>query len=314
MKWIKNLFADDSFKNLWRMKRIFSFALIFCLLAGANLRAEPWGQPDTEDKIDPNPWMWKLRGSGYETPEALATAIKEKSGVWKAVFSRLNTDATDPEWDSFDNPPHFANEFESEMLWRNEELAIVYAYASAFRKEMCAIWILLRFDELNNNWQVQDFLMRRDIGYSHVETRVFENVKEVPGPILFIDTYRGGRRSGEQSYELYRIENYPSPAGAKDALSERPPLFRRCLNVRTLYEQQYRWRGEATFSIASDSEISVRMLRGNYGLDEEVQSEIQLEWLPDQKQFDSGPIEAFIGIEKLEEEDRKTEGMMEDER
>ena len=121
------------------MKSLVSLLLTLCLFTVTNLLATPWGQSDSEDKIDPNPWMWKLRGSLYATPDAVVFAIAKREGVWEGIFSRFDTDASSPEWKLFEKRPNGNDEFESKVLWRTADLAIVYAYAYRFRTEMCAV-------------------------------------------------------------------------------------------------------------------------------------------------------------------------------
>ncbi|MDD2710204.1 MAG: hypothetical protein PHV34_19655 [Verrucomicrobiae bacterium] len=275
------------------MRKVFLFLLVICCAATRSTGGD-WGQADSEDKLDPYPWMWELRGIRFKTPEASALAMVQRSGVWGGIYSQFVVGKWMP-----------LEDIKSKVLWKTQKLAIIQGRASSFRSQMCAVWLLLRFNDLNSDWFGCDALIRRDIGHSDVETGFFEKVKDVAGPLLFIDTYRGGRRCGDQSYELYRIENALDPSNPNRGDNRNPAAFRRCLMVNTRYRQRD-WRGEAKFSITKNFDIKVEMLRENMPLEKQNRSEILLNWDRESRQFDAEPIEQFIGLQALAAEDQKT--------
>lgn len=261
--------------------------------------SENWGQPDSEEKFDAHPWMWSIRGRDFESPESVAEDMTRRLGIWGGVFSWFRHNKEVGNWVLFE-------EVESRVLWSSENLAIVFGYAELHRSEMCGAWVLLARDESGKRWVACDALIRRDIGYSHVETTVYDDVREAPGPILLIDTFRGGRRLGDQSYEFYCLTDQGHPARYSPNSLENSRKFHRCLGVKTRYSQGNSWLGEARFSQTEDRDLQVDLLRENMAMGEKMRSTLPLSWDPEKERFDSRAIEDFIGLDRLAQEDRAT--------
>lgn len=279
-------------RHLTRGILVLSVAFSASIVPGEN-----WGQADSDDKIDPSPWMWSLRGERCGSPEEMAAQMASRKGAWAGIFSDFVYEDGEGKWIPLDG-------VESNILYRSQNFAILHAAFDEYRDGVCSAWALLAANKEEGNWVLCDLLVRRDIGYSHVRTEVFSQVKGVPGPVLLVETYRGGRRLGDQPYELYCLADRIHAADPNQGQFGNATRFLRGLVVKTRYSQNNSWRGEAIFSLDEESGLKVEALRENMAMDKIVRATFPLSWDPETGQFDSSDLEDYIGLPRLEKEDR----------
>jgi hypothetical protein len=150
-------------------------------------------------KIEPPPYLATFANNAYRDAEAFKKDLLALKSPWRELFDgpqESSGEYTIAPYDKLETV---------EILHSSKDVAVVKAVAERYRTSFCAVVFLLAKN--GDGFRVADIIRRTDLGYSYIGKVEVLPLKPEKYLHLHLSIYRGGRRLGWTSDELFIVKD-----------------------------------------------------------------------------------------------------------